>query len=914
MRHVPLMPSAVTPGLRILAGFLPAKHRELFLGDLIEEYEQFILPSRSALGARTWLWQHAFRAAGHGIRQRIVNGVQWVGRIMGMGGPPAGRKDSGRSQMDILITDLRYAFRRLSRSPGFTAVAVISLALGIGANSAIFSIVNALLLRGAPVEDVSSLVEVYTQDSNGYPYATSSYPDYADLRDGNEVFSDVMGYNLFIAQSEREGEIGLTMGELVSGNYFDGLGVHPALGRTFLPEEDVTQGTHPVVVLGHAFWERAYGSDPGAIGKTVYLLQAPYTIVGVAPDGFNGMMPGIVPDMYVPMAMSDQVMRGFGQSRLERRGSRNLFLKARLLPGVTPEQADEFLGAFSTALGSEFPDTNEGRTMSAIPSQDVSIHPLVDKALVPAATLLLVVVGLVLLIACANLASFLLARGADRRKEIAVRLAMGAKRRVLVRQLLTETMLLSVIGGVGGIALANWTIALLMSFQPPIPIPINLDLSLDRTVLVFTIAVSVAAGLIFGLVPALQSTNPDVAPTLRDEAGATTGSRRRWSLRNGLVVGQVALSFVLLIGAGLFVRSLQKAQTIDPGFDTSAAAIVWPNLEMSLVQEDEGRILQQEMVARVSSIPGVTGVALVSRMPLGAGIQTTGALPEGVEAPEGRETLDIDDTNVDAAYFELMSVPILRGRNFNTGDVPESEPVAIVSEAFVRAYWPGETGLGKTIENGGRTFRVVGVARDTKVRTLGEAPRPFFYRNAMQLYSPAVYFVVRGTSPAPQLVVQTRASIKEVLDDVVFLQAQTMQEHLSLMLYLPRMAALLLAVFGGLALSLSGIGLYGLVSYSVARRTREVGVRMSLGADRVQVVRMVVGGGMKLVAAGGVIGIGLAAMVTWLLARFLYGIGSMDVATFVLIPVLLVGVALVAAYIPARRASLVNPVDALRSE
>lgn len=816
--------------------------------------------------------------------------------------------------MDILITDLRYAFRRLTRSPGFTAVAVLSLALGIGANSAIFSIVNALLLRGAPVEDVGSLVEVYTEDSNGYPYATSSYPDYADLRDGNEVFSDVIGYNTFIAQSEREDEIDLTMGELVSGNYFQALGVHASLGRTFLPEEDVTAGTHPVVVLGHAFWERAFGSDPAVLGRTIHLLQAPYTIVGVAPDGFNGMMPGIVPDMYVPLAMSDHVMRAFGQSRLERRGSRNLFLKARLLPGVTPDQAGEFLAAFSTALGEEYPDTNEGRTMSAIATSDVSIHPLVDKALVPAATLLLVVVGLVLLIACANLASFLLARGADRRKEIAVRLAMGAKRRVLVRQLLTETLLLSVIGGVGGIALANWTVALLMSFQPPIPIPINLDLSLDRTVLMYTMGVSVAAGLLFGLLPALQSTNPDVAPTLRDEAGATTGSRRRWSLRNGLVIGQVALSFVLLIGSGLFLRSLQKAQTIDPGFDTGAAAIVWPNLEMSLVQEEEGRILQQEMVARVAALPGVTGVAIVSRMPLGASIQTTGALPEGAEPPEGKDNIDIDHTNVDAAYFAVMGVPILSGRNFNSGDVPESEPVAIVSEAFVNTYWPGESGVGRTIESGGTTFRVVGVARDTKVRTLGESPRPFFYRNANQRYSPFAYFVVRGTLPSPQLLVQTRASIKEVLPDVVFMQAQTMKEHLSLMLYLPRMAALLLAVFGGLALTLSGIGLYGLVSYSVARRTREVGVRMSLGADRLQVVRMVVGGGMRLVAAGGLIGMLLAATVTWLLARFLYGIGSMDVATFVVIPVLLAGVALMAAYIPARRASRVNPVDALRSD
>ena len=916
MSRAPLLPVPLV--VRLLGFLIPRRHREAFFGDLLEEYEDFILPDRGPSAARMWLWTTAFRGVTIGFGHRVKSGIGTALRALGFdsGSAPHGSRRNGsskRDQMDILSHDLRYALRRLARSPGFTLVAVLSLALGIGANTAIFSIVNSLLLRGLPVESPEELVEIY-QSEDDYAYLTLSYPDFADMRDSNEVFSDVAAYYLFMAMTDQDdgADAQLRQMEVVTGNYFSMLGVRPAVGRGFLPEDDVTPGTHPVLVLGHRYWQSAFGGDPAVVGRSVRLNGHLFTVVGVAPESFKGMYPGLIPDFYVPMMMAD-VLEFASGSRFERRGSRNLFAKGRLRPGVSVEQAEAAVLAISTALAEKYPDTNDGRLMTVLATDDVSVHPFVDKALVPVAGLLLTVVGLVLLIACANLASFLLARAADRQKEIAVRLALGAKRSTLVRQLLTETLLLAVLGGAAGIVVAQWTITALLSFQPPIPIPISLDITIDRQVLFFTGGISILAGMFFGLLPALQSTKPDVAPTLRDE-GRTTGSKGRFSLRNTLVVAQVALSLVLLIGAGLFVRSLQKAQSIDLGFYSGPAAIAWPNFEMSGLSEAEGLVFQDVFKKRLLAIPGVTHVTMASRIPLGANIRVTSIVPEGVDLPPDRDGFDIDITSVGADYFEAMDVPLVRGRGFLAGDTPEAPYVVVVSEAFARRFWPDQEPVGRTVQSRDVDYEVVGVARDTKVRTLGEGPRPYIYFSANQQYDPTLMYLVRGRGSADQMVGEARAAIKELRSGMVILDIMTMDEHLAFMLFPPRMAALLLSVFGGLALLLSAVGLYGLVSYAVARRTREVGIRMSLGADAVSVVRMVVGGGMRLVAVGSVIGLAVAAAVTWLISNYLYGIEATDVATFVGIPTLLAGVAFVAAYVPARRASRVNPVDALRTE
>lgn len=899
---------------RLLERRLPDEIAEAIVGDLVHEYATRVRPRRGRVAADAWFWMASLRIRAGSLR-RAANSLRATRPTPERNTPRRASRNQPdlRSTIHMLFTDLRYALRRMARAPGFTGVAVLSLGLGIGANTAMFSLVNAVLFSGPPVVDAHELVEVYSSDADGFEYATSSHPDYLDLRRERSVFSNVVGTRTTIVRLDLDGEPAIAFGELISWDYFQTLGLDMTLGRAFVEEEDVTPGTHPVVILGHRTWTRDFGASPDVVGSTLHLNGRPYTVVGVAPADFNGSMPVIVTSLYAPLMMTDVLM---GSAQLERRRSRSMFLKARLLPGVTTEQANAALRAFSSRLEEQYPESNENRYMSAVASGDVSIHPSVDRILTPVAGMLLAVVGVVLLIACANLASFLLARAEDRRREIAVRLALGAARRRLVSQLLVETTVLALLGGVLGLVLAQWTVGLMLALQPPLPLPLDLEISLDRTVLGFTAAVSLVSGIAFGLVPALQATNPDLAPTLKSEGGGS-GSRRKLSLRGALVVTQVAFSFVLLIGAGLFVRSLQKAQMIDPGFDIGAGAIVWPMPELAGYDTPEEveafySRYQEELLAD----PRVTGVAMADRLPLGSGVQTGGYLLPGVpsETPDGDH--DIDNTHVNADYFRAMGVEIVAGRSFERTD-EDGERIAVVSQAFVDRYYPGEDVVGRAIQTAGGAddLRIVGVAADTKVRTLGEAPRPYVYELQGQVTFFGMQVVVRGTAPSEDLVAIARTALDAVSPGMVLFEAiKTMDEHLALLLFPPRMAALLLTVFGGLALLLSAIGIYGVVSYAVARRTREVGIRMSLGATAGDVVTMAVGGGMRLVVAGAVVGVILAGAVTWAVSGYLFGISTTDVVTFVTIPILLSAVALVAAWVPARRASLVDPVRALRTE
>ncbi len=451
-------------------------------------------------------------------------------------------------RFDHLIRDSRYALRRMAKSPGFTGIAILSLALGIGANTAIFSLVNAVLLSGVPMRAPQELVEIYTSEEGtpeepGYPYSISSYLDLVDLREHTDVFAEVAGYEAFFSRLETATSTEPIWGEAVSWNLFSMLGIEPEVGRFFVSEEGQTPGTHPVVVLGYDFWQRRFGADPGVVGTDLRLGGRQYTVVGVAPESVQGFTaPGFNMDMFAPYMMSDALNFEGQSNHLSQRTSRSTFIKARLAPGVSVDQARAALVTLSARQREAYPDHWEGRDFNLVPTSDVAIHPLVDGWLYAVAALLLTVVAIVLLVACTNLAGFLLARASDRKKEIALRLAMGASRGMLVRQLLTETVILGVLGGAAGLLVAKWTLGAIQAFQPPIPIPINLDLGLDRTVLLFTFGVSAAAGIFFGLVPALQSTKPDLAPTLKDESGTGTGRLRRFSLRNTLIVTQVALS------------------------------------------------------------------------------------------------------------------------------------------------------------------------------------------------------------------------------------------------------------------------------------------------------------------------------------------------------------------------------------
>ena len=814
--------------------------------------------------------------------------------------------------LSTLKSDLAYALRRASRSPGFTAVAVLSLALGIGANTAMFSVVNATLLGGVPAEDPETLVEVYTSESDGYAYSTSSHPDYLALREAGGALESVIATRSFIARLDDGGAARVAFGELVSWDYFRTLGVPMALGRSFVEEEDRTPGTHPVAILGYRAWERDFAADADVIGRDIRLNGRAYTVVGVAPEAFTGSMPVLVSAAYVPLMMTNDIM---GNEQLERRGSRSMFVKARLAPGASVEQANAQLAAVARRLGEEYPATNEGRTISALPSGDVALHPLVDRVLTPVAGLLMVVVGLVLLIACANLASFLLARAEDRRREIAVRLAIGAGRGAIARQLFVESTLLALLGGAAGFVLAEWIVGLALAFRPPLPLPIDFEVALDRTVLLFTGGVSLLAGVGLGVLPALQATRTDVAAALKNESGVG-GPRRRFDVRNALVIGQVAFSFALLIGAGLFVRSLQKAVEIDPGFDTGPAALLWPMPELSGYEGDEAvRDFYDELARRLLEHPSLTAVALADRLPLGVAVQTRGYVLPGVPGDARTGAVDIDNATVNPGYFRAMGVEIVEGRGFDATDVG-GNPVAIVSRAFVDRYYPGESVLGRSIGTGGaREVQIVGVAADTKVRTLGEAPRPYVYETWGETGAIGMQVVVRGTASGDELVAASREVLEAMDPDLVlFEEPKTMQDHLGILLFPPRMAAMLLTVFGGLALLLSAVGIYGVVSYAVARRTRELGIRMSLGATGRDLVRLGVGGGMRLAGIGGGIGIALAGVATWAISGFLYGIRPTDVVTFVAIPVLLSAVALLAAWLPARRASDLDPMAALRRE
>jgi len=829
------------------------------------------------------------------------------------------RKDRVMGGLDAVVQDTRYAFRRMAKSPGFTGIAILSLALGIGANTAIFSLVNAVLLSGVPMRAPKEMVEVYTSEANnGYPYSTTSVADLMDLRERSDLFAGVAGYEAFFSRLETGEDPVPIWGEAVSWDMFSILGISPATGRFFVAEEGQTPGTHPVVVLGYNFWQKMYGGDAAVVGSSVRMAGREWTVVGVAPRELEGFTsPGLAMDMFIPYMMAGVVnFEGARDDYLQSRQSRSTFVKARLAPGMTVETVQAALATMSAQNREAYPESWDGREYHVLPSTDVAIHPIVDGPLYGVAALFLTVVGLVLLIACTNLAGFLLARAADRRKEIAVRLALGARRWTLVRQLLTETLLLGLMGGIAGLLVAQWVLQALMRFQPPIPIPINLNVGLDGRVLLFAFGVSILAGLFFGLLPALQSTKPDIAPTIKDATGTGSGRAKRFSLRNGLIVTQMAMSMVLLIGAGLFLRSLQSAQSIDLGFGIRKGGIVWVMAMGDDMTSQEFQIAARTMEERAGALPGVESVGSAEMLPIGISFQTRRFDVPGVDPPEGEDHHEIAYNVVSPTYLDVMEIPIVAGRGFTEGDREGSERVAVVSETMARRFWPGESPIGKQLvtSNDEEGYQIVGVAGDTKVWTLGEEARPYVYLSRDQYPVSSTQFVARGSVPEAQITGQLRQLAREVDPRFVVMESKTMSEHLSIALFPPRMAALLLGVFGGLALILASTGLYGTVAFSVSRRTREVGIRMSLGANANQVVKMVLVGAMGMVVVGGIVGLLLGLAMAQGVRGFLYNVSALDPVTFLGVPAVLGGVALLAAFVPARRASRVNPTRALKSE
>jgi len=817
-------------------------------------------------------------------------------------------------RMDALRQDLRYAVRRMGRAPGFTSMAILSLGIGIGANTAVFTAVNSLLIQDAPFRAPEELVRIYTQTDDRGDFRSTAFPDFREMRAMDDVFSEVGAWETQMAVAELGGPPQRVLVEAVSATLFPMLGLEPALGRTFSPQEDVTPGEHPVVILGHSFWQQAFGADPQVLGRTLSIAGHTFSVVGVAPARLNSLaFSGFRMDVFVPLTMGG-VVSDYAAGSYENRRATRYEIQARLAPGVTLDEARTRLDLLASRLQDAYPGSNAGRTYRILPGNRVTLDPELDQTLSLISVFLLAVVGLVLLLACTNLASFLLARGVERQREVAMRLALGAGRGRLIRQILTETVLLGLMGGAAGLILAQGVLTLLLAVRPPIPVPLNLDLGLDGPVFLFALGASILSGAVFGLAPALQTTRPDLAPTLKGGVGEGRRSRR-FPLQSFLVGLQVVVSMVLLVGGALFLRSLITVQTADPGFSTEEAGIAWLDLARSEIPPETRETLWRDLGERILAQPGIRAVTAASRLPLSLSSDFTTFRIPGVEPPSGQEGFRLDVVDVDPGYFRTMGIPLLAGRSFSPADDASAPGVVMVNQAMANRFWPGESPVGKQLlaPNREEPLTVAGVVGNTSVQSLSESAVPLVYLPLAQTHHPHLQILARGDLPPGEVTRILGEVIRRHYPHVLIMELKTMRRHLALRLFAPRAAASLLGVFGVLALLLSSIGLYGVVSFSVSRRIREMGIRMSLGAARRDVLRLVVGRSMAVVATGALVGLGLALALARLVQGFLMGVSPTDPVTLLAVPLLLGATAFLAALIPALRATRVSPVEALRT-
>jgi putative ABC transport system permease protein len=811
----------------------------------------------------------------------------------------------GMSSFETFWQDVRFGVKMLVKSPGFTIVAVIALALGIGANSAIFSVVNTVLLRPLPYKEPDRLVMVWEDATKlGYPRDTPAVANYLDWRNQNQVFEGMaaiadQSYNLTgIGEPER------IDGRRVSANLFSLLGVEPQLGRSFLPEEDQPGSGHSVII-SHGLWQRRFGSDPGLVGKPLSLNGETFTVVGVMPQGFQ--FPSREVEVWVPIA--------FTQREASSRGSHYLQVIARLKPGVTLQQAQTEMTAIAARLSQQYPESN-----TDLGAAVTSLHEHVAGDIKPALLVLLGAVGFVLLIACANVANLLLARAAVRQKEIALRAALGASRLRLIRQFLTESVLLAAIGGLGGLLLSLWGVNLLKSF-----IPENISqakaITIDGWVLVFTLGVSLLTGLIFGLAPALQASKLNLNETLkeggRDSAAGSRGNR----IRGLLVIAEVAVSLILLIGAGLLINSFLRLRNVDPGFRSDNLLTMQVVLPVSKYPDAARRAsFYTELVRRLEALPGVKSAAVTTNLPLYRQGNSTGISIEGRPDPAPGQEQIIVTRVISPHYFRTMGIQLMQGREISEQDRQETTPVVIISEAMARKYWPGEDPVGKRLKTGPSAsnipwITIAGVVKDVRQFELNADPKPQMYLSYMQTGYFAPRDLVISTSVEPMSLTATvRRTVWEIDKDQPVSNIRTMDEILSESIGRQRFSMLLLGIFASVALLLAAVGLYGIMSYSVTQRTREFGIRMALGARRIDVLKMVVGHGLKLVLIGVGIGLVVAFVLTRVMTSLLFGVSATDPLTFISISLVLITVAVLASYIPAYRATKVDPMIALRYE
>lgn len=825
--------------------------------------------------------------------------------------------------MGTFARDLRQGVRQLFQSPGFAAAAIGSLALGIGLNVTIFSVVNAVLLRGQTFERPDRLVEIYSGLSKDYPQLTTSYPDLQDMQRGADALGGLAASSYVRGILSTGGKGTLITGETITSGFFRVLGIPIAMGREFRDDENLTPDASPVIVVSHGLWQRSLGGSPGVIGTTVRISGVEYTVVGVAPREFTGTVPGIAADFWVPLMMVERFSfsgvqsntdEDPGTSRLTRRGSRWLIVKGRLKEGRRIEELRAQLETIYARLRNDYPLTNKDVTVSVVPSAGVRFHPMLDPYFRAASGGLTIAVGLVLLIACGNVAGLLLARATARRRELAIRAAIGASRGRLIQQLLAEGLVLAAAGGVLGVAIAWWASGALQALLSTdvFPIPITFEFAIDRTVLLFAVAASVITALVFGLAPAWSASRPELVPALK--ASAEGDERTRFSTRDALVLGQVTLSTVLLIAGVLMARGLAAAQNTELGYDPRPLSWLTFNLAMNGYDEARGRAFLERALETLRSQPGVVAVSTASRLPLSPDINMDGLRVPGHHSAEEQET-PIDTVAVGPDYFTAVDVPIVAGRTFTRDDHAQQRKVLIVNETLARQYWPDGNALGQRVYRGGYhtpAWEIVGIARDHKVRSVGENPRPYLHLPDQP--DRGIGLVVRTATPAETALPMLRHALWSLEPDIVFTEDVPAEQVAATTVLPTRVGALVLGAFGILALILAAIGLYGVVAYAVSRRTREIGIRIALGAPRTAVLRLLASRGVTVAVAGLAIGALIGAGVGRFLEAMLYGIGAFDGIAFAIASAVLLGITGIANLVPTLSAVRIDPVKALRSE
>jgi putative ABC transport system permease protein len=819
------------------------------------------------------------------------------------------RDAHGGSVLQDFLQDLRYGFRQLRRSPGFSALAILCLTLGIGANAAVFSWLEGILFRPYPLVAHQERLFALAETVPGKRIEPLSWPDFLDLRRNCTLCEDSFVSTIVGSTLNTGGHAEVTTGSIVSANYFDALGVHPILGRGFEAGEDVGNDAHPVVVISYQMWRNRFRSDQEIIGKTQRLNNVPHTIIGVAPEGFYGTFVGRAIQFWVPVSMQETFRSG--GYKLEDRGARWIESYVRVKPGVSGAQAQQQISAIAARLQTSYPATNRGRSIGLWALWQTPFNQAGE--LLPSLEVMVAVVAFVLLIACANVGNLLLVRSFVRRHEMSVRLALGASRGRLLKQLLTEGLILSALGTAGGFLMAYWCRQLVtMLLSVGSGAAMYLPGAIDGRVMAMSVGVCLVVTLIIGLVPALQTRHLDVAGPLKAESGSVVGVRSRGWIRSGLVIFQVCLSFILLVGAALLLESLQRIRTASPGFSTTSVAVTGVSVVGAGYDVPRAKAFQNELMDRLSGLPGIESAAFGAVTPLGyAGYSSSPIAVDGYQ-PSPNEQPELEYNQVGPRYLTTLGIPLLSGREFTRSDDENAPPVAIVNRTMVERYWSGQDPIGRRLQVKGRWARVVGVVADSKYESMGETPKPFFYVPLRQDFDREPDLYIRTTQSLQSTLATVLREVHALDQDLPLYEMITLQEQVNRAASPQLVAVTLVSTLGGLALLLAAVGLYGMMSYSVAQSTRELGLRMALGADAANLLRLVISRGLRLTAGGVVFGAIAALALTRLLGQLLYNVSPHDPLVFGAALVMMTITTISACILPAWRASRTDPARVLR--